>query len=252
MTRPDALTRFSSRVADYVRYRPGYPALVYRLLADEHGLRSAAVVADVGSGTGISARVFLEHGHTVLGVEPNAEMRAAAEQLLAQFAGFRSVSGRAEATTLDAGSVDWVIAAQAFHWFDVDACRVEFRRILRAGGRIALLWNDRRCDTPFLREYEVLLQNYATDYREVDHRQVESDGRIERLFGGAPRRAIFENVQVFDFDGLRGRLLSSSYAPGPGHARHEPMLAALRELFERHERDGVVRVHYDTKLFVSG
>jgi SAM-dependent methyltransferase len=248
----DATRRFSNRVGHYVRYRPGYPAGLLDVLRRESGLGPSWVVADVGSGTGLSAAPFLEAGHVVHGVEPNREMREAAETLLRGFAGFRSVDGRAEASGLAAASVDLVVAGQAFHWFEPAAARAEFTRILRPGGWVVLLWNNRRVDTtPFLREYEALILRHATDYTKVDHRNVDA-ARLAAFFGrGGYRRVVLDNEQVFDYDGLQGRLLSSSYVPGAGEPGGEDMLRDLRALFDRHAEGGRVRVEYDTEISVG-
>ncbi|HEX8686675.1 MAG TPA: class I SAM-dependent methyltransferase, partial [Pyrinomonadaceae bacterium] len=197
----DPTTRFSSRVADYVKYRPGYPAEVLRLLEAECGLTAESVVADVGSGTGLLSELFLKNGNRVYGVEPNAEMREAGERLLAAYANFVSVDGRAEATTLEDGSVDFVTAGQAFHWFDPAGARREFARILRPGGWVVLAWNDRRtAGTPFLEGYERLLLEYGTDYREVSVKYME-ESSLSTLFGAARMRTgDFVNEQVFDFE----------------------------------------------------
>jgi SAM-dependent methyltransferase len=243
----DPTARFSDRVADYVRYRPGYPDALTALLRDEAGVGPGAVVADLGAGTGISTEVFLRLGAEVSAVEPNAAMREAAET---QFAGdprFRSVDGRAEATGLPAASVDVAAAGQAFHWFDVEATRAELLRILRPEGWVAVFWNTRRTEGAFLEGYEVLLQRFGTDYREVDHRRVDPGD----LFQGPHETRSFPYAQTFDFEGLRGRLLSSSYAPGPGHPNHAPMLAALRALFDAHARGGEVRFAYDTEVHLG-
>jgi SAM-dependent methyltransferase len=246
----DHTGRFSTRVADYVKYRPGYPTAVLRLLEEECGLDSASVVADVGSGTGILSELFLRNGNRVYGVEPNREMREAGERLLASYTNFKSVDGRAEATTLDDKSVDFVTAGQAFHWFDPPHARREFMRILRPGGWVVLVWNDRRtAGTPFLEEYERLLLEYSTDYREVSVKYAE-ESMLAALYGPSEMRtATFDNEQVFDFDGLRGRLTSASYTPEPGHPNFEPLMRELEALFRRHERDGRVVIAYDTKVF---
>lgn len=248
----DALTRFSNRVKDYIRYRPGYPVAVIDCLREEFGLRSNHVIADIGSGTGISVGLFLENGNRVIAVEPNADMRAAAEAAYGGNARFESVNAQAEGTTLPGASVDWIVAAQAFHWFDVEKCRVEFRRILKPGALAALLWNDRKDDSPFLKGYDALLKEFAIDYEAIDHRHAESDGRIERLFApGAPARRVFANHQDFDFEGLRGRVLSSSYMPSADHPRFGPMIEAMRRLYDAHQSGDRVRFAYDTKLFVG-
>jgi SAM-dependent methyltransferase len=246
----DPTRRFSSRVADYVKYRPGYPSALLRLLEAECGLTQESVIADVGSGTGILSELLLRNGNRVYGVEPNREMREAGEQLLGSYANFVSVDGRAEATTLEDASVDFVTAGQAFHWFDPPRARREFKRILRPGGWVVLVWNDRRTSgTPLLEDYERLLLEYGIDYREVSMKYMEEPSFSTLFGGGEIRRATFDNEQVFDFDGLRGRLTSSSYSPEPGHPNFEPMMRELEALFRRHQRAGSVVVTYDTKVF---
>lgn len=246
----DPTRRFSDRVENYVRYRPGYPEGVLRTLQDEAGLPAESVVADIGSGTGISAAIFLQHGNTVFGVEPNRAMRTAAEELLRGFARFRSVEGTAESTTLPDHSVDLVTAGQAFHWFDVDRTRGEFARILRPDGRVALFWNIRRTDsTPFLRAFEALLQTHGTDYADVARRSADPL-RVARLFGsGGFMRRVFANEQTLGWQPLRGRLLSSSYAPAEGQPGHEAMMEDLRRIFREHADRRTVRFEYDTEMF---
>ena len=246
----DSKERFSNRVENYVRYRPGYPKLVLETLREECGLAPDSVVADIGSGTGILTRLFLENGNEVYGVEPNARMREAGEEYLKTFPRFRSIDGTAESTALAAGSVGFVVAGQAFHWFDAQRARAEFARILKPDGWVAIIWNNReKHASPFLRDYESLLRTYGTDYEQVAQKYPENDP-LDKFFGeGASRGRSFSNRQQFDFDGLRGRLLSSSYAPAEGHPNHEAMLAELRRIFEQHARDGRVVFEYTTKLY---
>ena len=250
----DSTTRFSDRVDNYVRYRPGYPDAVLDILRDETGLTSASVIADVGSGTGISSALFLRNRNTVFGVEPNAEMRHAAEELLARdpelHARFHSVIGSAESTTLPESSVDYVVAGQAFHWFDRDGARVEFARILRPGGWLVLMWNSRRLDsTPFLRAYESLLERFGTDYRSVRHTNIDPEALQPMFENGDFTKRMLYNEQRFDLAGVRGRLLSSSYTPAPGDARYEPMLRELERIFEASAEGGEIRFEYDTELY---
>ena len=241
--------RFSSRVENYVRYRPGYPAGVIELLCRECGLAGHSVVADLGSGTGKLTELLLGTGCAVFGVEPNPEMRAAGERRLKAHARFTSVAAPAEATTLAARSVDLVTAGQAFHWFDRERTRAEFRRILKPGGHVALIWNDRRTDTtPFLAAYEQLLRDFATDYAQVNHRNIDP-ARLREFFGAEPRLAKFPYVQPFDFAGLQGRLLSSSYAPDQGEPNHDAMLQGLQLIFDRHQHAGQVSFDYDTLVY---
>lgn len=242
--------RFSDRVEDYARFRPGYPPGVLETLRRETGLASHHVVADLGSGTGLSALLFLEHGNAVFGVEPNRDMRAAAERLLAGWPGFRSVAGTAEATTLAAGSVDLAVAAQAFHWFDPGATRAEVVRILKPGGWAALLWNTRTGSTPFLREYDALLVRFGTDYQRIRHDRI-GDDVLARFFGSAVLRRTVPNAQSLDLESLTGRLLSASYSPPAGHPDREPMLRALESLFQRHQEAGRVRFEYETRLYLG-
>ena len=244
--------RFSDRVADYVRYRPDYPIALVDWLRREHGVDASWDVADVGAGTGISARLFLDAGHRVTAVEPNAAMRAAAEQWLGNHPNFRALDGRADATGLADASVDLIVVAQAFHWFDEAATRREFARILRPGGLAAIVWNTRHLGgTPFLEGYEALLQRYGTDYTSVAERYAD-EPRMRAWFGAGFRgTARFDHGQRLDFDELKGRLMSSSYAPAVGHPQHAPMLDALRTLFDATAVDGRIDFTYDTRAYVG-
>ena len=245
-------TRFSDRVDDYVRYRPDYPAALLDWLQREQGVDSGWRVADIGAGTGISSKLFLDAGYRVTAVEPNAPMRSAAEHWLQAYAGFDAVDGGADATGLPDACVDLVTVAQAFHWFDEDAARREFARILRPHGLAAIWWNSRRLGgTRFLEGYEALLLAYGTDYTSVAERYAD-DARMRAWFGDGFRGAArFEHAQRLDFEALRGRLMSSSYAPKAGHPRHEPMLRALRELFDSCAENGTVSFDYDTRIFAG-
>lgn len=250
MTPAGPKERFSNRVEDYVRYRPGYPRAIVALLRRECGLAPESVVADIGCGTGLLARLFLENGNAVWGVEPNAAMRQAGERLLQGHARFRSVAGSAEAITLPGASADFIVTGQAFHWFDTEAAQREFARVLRAGGWVVVVWNERRTDTSaFLRAYESLLRDFGTDYAEVAANYPRAR-RMEEFFGaGAFQQRIFPNEQLLDWKGLRGRLLSSSYAPPKGDPRHEPMQAELERIFQAHAVNGLARVEYDTHVY---
>lgn len=251
MPASNATSRFSDRVENYVRYRPGYPPEVLQALKNECSLQPTHVVADIASGTGIWTRMLLENGHHVFGIEPNAEMRQAGERLLAAFPKFISVAGKAEETTLDDSSVDFVTAAQAAHWFDREGARQEFARILRPGGWLVLLWNERVTDTtPFLRDYEQLLLTYGTDYEQVRHERTTDS--VNEFFDPAPfQQRVFAMRQEFDYVGLEGRLLSSSYAPGPGHPKCAPMLKELRRIFEKHCLIGRVQFDYWTRVYFA-
>jgi len=241
--------RFSNRVEDYVRYRPGYPPEVLELLRVECGLKPFHAIADVASGTGAFTRLLLENGNHVFAVEPNAGMRETGSRLLQSFAQLTSVAGTAEDTTLPSCSVDFVTAAQAAHWFDRRRARAEFVRILKSGGWCVLIWNERRtAATPFLRDYEQLLLTYGTDYKEVRHERTTAT--IHEFFApAAHQERVFDLRQQFDFEGVAGRLLSSSYVPLSGHPNHSPMMAELERIFHAHAQKGVVEFEYNTRVF---
>lgn len=243
--------RFTNRVANYVKYRPGYPTALTQYLEKCCGLTGESVIADIGSGTGISAKLFLENGNKVYGVEPNDAMRLATENYLDGFQNFCSLPGTAEATGLDRESIDLTIAAQAFHWFDPEASKREFCRILKPDGHAVLIWNERKLDaTPFLDEYEQLLLKYATDYRKVRHENVDTD-RIAAFLGHDFGTAVFENEQEFDFDGIKGRLLSSSYMPDEASPHYAAMIEELKALFAKHAESDRISVLYNTKIYHS-
>jgi ubiquinone/menaquinone biosynthesis C-methylase UbiE len=247
----DSTRRFSSRVGNYVLYRPAYPAVVLDLLNSECGLGSASVIADIASGTGIFTRMLLENGnyYQVIGVEPNADMRQAAEEFLGAYPNFTSITGTAENTTLDDHSVDLITAAQAAHWFDNEQARREFIRIGKPGAWTALLWNERRTSsTPFLIAYERLLVEYGTDYQEVRAERITQ--QMGTFF--APARfqlRTFDYQQEFDYPALEGRLLSSSYTPQAGDAAYAPMVRELRQIFDEYQVNDRVAFEYDTRVY---
>jgi SAM-dependent methyltransferase len=252
MTFADAKHRFSNRVTDYVRYRPSYPPALLDLLANECRLRREHLIADIGSGTGLLSKLFLDHGNRLFGVEPNPEMRAAGEEYLRDYPNFSSVDGSAEATTLPAASVDFITAGQAFHWFDVAAASREFRRILRPTGWVAVIWQDRRMEeTPFARAYEHLLQRFGVDYKSVKDSYPETQ-KIRSFFDAHTFRTCdLPNQQTFDWDGLQGRLRSSSYAPTPDREAYVPMMTELRRIFDSYQVDGFLRMEYFARIYLG-
>jgi ubiquinone/menaquinone biosynthesis C-methylase UbiE len=252
-TMSNSTQRFSDRVTNYVRYRPTYPIVVIEALNQHIGLTPDKVIADIGSGTGISTELFLKNGNMVYAVEPNEAMREAAEAQLAHDPRFHSIAATAEDTTLPDDSIDVVTAGQAFHWFDQEQAKEEFRRILRPDGWVVLFWNDRKTDTtPFLRAYEQLLLDYGTDYTAINHRNITEShsARFSSFFrDGQYQTVAFPNYQYFDYEGVKGRLLSSSYAPNEQHPNHLPMLERLQQIFEAHQEKGQVVFEYTTELF---
>ena len=245
----DPTRRFSNRVQDYARYRPGYPPQVLETMRRECGLTTGSVIADVGCGTGILSRLFCDAGSRVFGVEPNASMLDAARKSLRDCAQFVAVLGRAEATTLKSGLVDFVAAAQSFHWFEPGEARREFARILKPAGWVVLLWNERRLDaTPFMTAYEQLLVRFGVDYDKV--KPLWNKSSLPEFFGKTGfQNEVFDNSQVFDRKGLTGRILSASYMPHRGHPNFPPMLGAIDNLFDQYQKDGAVKLEQETRMF---
>jgi SAM-dependent methyltransferase len=249
----DPLSRFSDRVEDYVRYRPTYPPAVIQFLSANAGLSSASIVADIGSGTGIFTRMLLDAGAEVFAVEPNDAMRNSAEMELGRLSNFRSVKGTAEATGLPDDSVSLITSAQAFHWFEPATSRKEFRRIIKAGGWCALIWNTMITGaSEFGIGYEQIKEAFGSESGRVRHEDIEKSDRFDTHFGAENwQKQAFENSQRLDLKGMKGRLLSSSYAPKEGHPQHQPMIAALEVLFHRCQRDGFIQIEYTTDLFLG-
>ena len=245
----DSKHRFSSRVADYVRYRPGYPHAALTLLKNECGLSSGHVIADIGSGTGFLSELFLKNGNRVYGIEPNKEMREAGEEYLAAHDSFGSIDSSAEATTLEDATIDFVTVGQAFHWFEPAAAPREFARILKPEGWVVGMWNDREMNSAFATAYEDVFVKFGNDYKSVRESCPEMAAMEEFFKGGSVEKRSVPNAQVMDWDGLAGRLRSSSYAPQEGHPHHEPMMTALKELFHANHVDGRVKMEYATHVY---
>ena len=248
----DHTHRFSDRVENYIKYRPSYPAELIALLISDYGLDPSQKVADIGSGTGISSELFLKAGNAVVGIEPNGPMREASLQLLKPFyPDFEAVDGTAEASGLSDAQFHWLVAAQAFHWFDHQHTLPELQRIALEDAYLMILWNERLENTPFLQAYEQLIIRHATDYRTVDHRKVLPASLAFFFEGQRFESHLFDNVQIFDFEGLKGRLMSSSYVPPEGSEAADKMLEELAELFDQFEVEGQVEIHYDTILHIG-
>jgi len=250
MTDFNPTQRFTERVDAYVAARPTYPDAIAPLLARECGLRPGATVADLGCGTGLSCAPFLRAGFAVIGVEPNEAMRAAGEQFLAGKGNFHAVAGTAEATTLDAASVDLVIAAQAAHWFDLSRARAEALRIVRRPAAAALIWNDRDAtSTEFARHYEELLRDFGIDYEKIRHRHGAED-TVAGFFGHTGvREATLTNPTRLDYPTLVARVNSASYMPQAGTPTYPAMLTRLREVFDAAHEGGKVGMDYVTRVF---
>lgn len=241
--------RFSSRAEMYDRFRPRYPQDIIPFLQESIGLSAATNVADVGSGTGILSDLFLQNGNIVYAVEPNDAMRALAEATYAGEERFHSVAATAEETTLPDDSVDLIVAGQAFHWFKLREARREFARILKPEGWVALIYNSWHLpDSAVAADHRQLLDEYGTDYRRVAGQRRIGDEMSQFFSPGGFSKKRFDNPQTYDFEAFRGRVLSSSYSPLPGHPNYEPLMDGLHEMFERHAVDGRLVFPYETSV----
>lgn len=240
----DPKKRFSSRVEKYIKFRPNYPPKIIDFLTEKKILSKQSIIADVGSGTGILSEIFLKNGNKVFGVEPNSEMRRAAEKLLNGYPNFVSISSSAENTSLLSNSIDLITVGQAFHWFDVDRTKREFKDILKPQGYAVIIWNNRRkTGKKFSSQYEKLILKYGTDYKEVR----KNEKKIDQFY--QYKRKVFYNYQDLDFESLKGRLLSVSYIPLEGEPNYEDMLKELYWVFKEYEQNGIVRLEYDTEVY---
>ena len=238
--------RFSSRVENYIKYRPSYPLKIIEFLKGKKILAEDTVIADIGSGTGILAKIFLDNGNQVYGVEPNKDMREAAEKILLGYTNFTSQEGSAESTGLEDICVDIITAGQAFHWFDVEESRREFKRILKPDGNVALIWNNRgKAGADFNSSYENFILKYGIDYKEVR----KNERNVDLFFNY--QKETFDNFQDLDFISFKGRVLSSSYIPLYDNPIFPKMIVELEELFNKHQRNGIIRIEYDTEVYLG-
>lgn len=241
--------RFSNRVENYVRYRPHYPEEIIPFLKGNIGLNRGWIIADIGSGTGISSELFLKNGNIVYAIEPNKEMRESAETTFKNESNYISINASAETTTLQGNSIDLIVAGQAFHWFDKNASKKEFQRIAKPEAYLLLMWNERKAESDFQQAYEQLLIEFAIDYEGAAQHNID-ESAIQKFFSPHPYfTQILPNAQYFDLESLKGRLLSSSYAPLENHANYIPMLARLKKIFDQFSNSGKIEFAYDCKLY---
>ena len=240
--------RFSTRVDAYREFRPRYPREVLDVLRRDCGLTSETMIADVAAGTGLLAEIFLANGNPVVAVEPNAAMRAVCEELRGEFP-LRCFDGTAEATGLAENSVDMITVGQAMHWFNLDAARAEFVRVLRRGGWCVVVYNHRKMRGDAFHEgYERILVEFGKDYGAVQSSHLTED-KLAAFFAPSEMKcAALPNAQDLTLEGLRGRVLSSSYMPQEGDPKYATMMDAVDALFARHARTGVVRMEYETAV----
>lgn len=245
----NSINRFTQTVQDYIKYRPSYPTEVLETLIEDCGLTRNSIIADIGSGTGLLSKLFLDYGNTVYGVEPNQAMRKAGEEYLKQYSNFISVDGTAESTNLKDKSIDIITVGTAFHWFDPEKTQVEFKRILKNHGWVLLVWNVRDVErSTLIRDYEKLILKYGTDYRESSASKFDKTALDTFFSPNEIKTQSFTNSQKFDWEGLKGRLLSTSYSLRPDDKQYDNMLSDLKDIFDRYQKNGKVEFLYSTKL----
>jgi ubiquinone/menaquinone biosynthesis C-methylase UbiE len=249
----DPTKRFSNRVANYVKYRPGYPPEIIDHLEKEGIPNPGSVIADIGAGTGIFTKLLLEKGYKIYAVEPNDAMRKEADRQLSYFDKYHSMTGRADKTGLSAHTINLIVCAQAFHWFNTEETRVEFQRILKPGGKAALIWNNRDVEADvFAADYDALLKTLSSgDYERVNHQNLTKED-FERFYkNGQYTLTKFTNQQVFDFEQLAGRAFSSSYVPAEDTEAGKAFKGELKTIFDAHQQDGRIVFKYDTEVYLG-
>lgn len=244
----DSTQRFSDRVQHYIKYRPDYPPEVISYLRQEAGLSKDSIVADIGSGTGIFTKHLLNLGCKVYAIEPNQEMREAADTLLKEYPNYVSINAPAQQTSLKDQEIDLIVCAQAFHWFNTQEAKAEFKRILKDTGQAALIWNNRIVNTDdFAKAYDQLLREKTADYNEVNHQKL-SDKDFSAFFkNGEYKKVVFPSFQEFDEVGFLGRANSSSYVP----VGDEKFQQELKNVFNKHANNGTIKFHYNTEIYLG-
>lgn len=241
---------FTGRTDNYARFRPSYPKSILKMLEERYGFRSTMTVADIGCGTGILSRVFLDNGNQVYCVDPNDEMLATAKRELYQYDKAVIINGLAERTGLKDKSINIIVAGQAFHWFNADCAKVEFKRILTDPFLVALIWNDRDNRYGFTSEYERIVSIYSKNYRGTGSTAIPID-IITRFFEMSYDYYEYKNSQELDLEGVKGRYLSNSYSLNVTDKRFPEAINALNKAFEKYNIKGKVSIEYITKIFIG-
>lgn len=247
-----SVSRFSHRASLYDQFRPHYPPELVAFLQERIAPSSGKAIADIAAGTGIFTEQIAQWGNTVFVVEPNRSMRRLARRRLTGFENCVFVDGTAESTGLPDQSVDMVVSAQAFHWFDLTKTKAEFKRIGRESLLVAVVWNLRNTDSPFEEAYESLIRTYGIDYLRVSQRRMDTEEVLSFFAPDSAEYRIFGHADFLTFTQFCGRILSYSFMPEETSPVYEEMLAALTALFERHQQEDRVRLSYRTRLFIGG
>ncbi|KAB8126288.1 class I SAM-dependent methyltransferase [Gracilibacillus oryzae] len=244
--------KFTDKAEVYAKYRPSYPHEWIEYLVSETGINKNDIIADIGSGTGILSRVLLERGFTVIGVEPNDDMRTIADQTLKPDPRFISVKATAENTTLKDNSLDLITVAQAFHWFDMEQFRMECKRILKQDAKVALVWNSRDRSADINKQSAEVCQKYCLNFKGFSGGMEETPIAFEQFYkDGKYDFKYFRNDLPFDLDGFLGRYLPASYAPKKTDKEYKPFITALTELFEKYSSNGKIVMPNITRSYLG-
>ena len=243
--------KFDNKGAVYAKARPGYPAALFSYLRENGNLCKDIVVADIGAGTGIFTAQLASFAKTVYAVEPNGDMRREAEVRYADFPNVISVSGTAEQTSLPKSSVDLITVAQAFHWFDRDSFRAECLRILKPRGKVFLVWNDRDVSSEVIRANFAVNQRFCPGFKGSSNGINFSPEGFSDFFSGDFNFLTFENSLSYNLDAFLSRNLSSSYAPAKDEPSYTPYCEAIKEVFFKYQKDGIVQYPYITRCYLG-
>lgn len=247
----DNTGKFTNKADNYVKYRPTYPKEFIDYLSSEVGFGKDSVVADIGAGTGILTKLLLDRAKSVYAVEPNLHMRQAGEKYCSEYKNFTAVDGTAEETSLPDKSVDFITAAQAFHWFDRDKAGLEFRRILKSGGKVVLVWNSRISSSEFIMENDELCRRICPNFNGFSG-GTDEDGTIFDFFrDGKCDCRIFNNDRQLSLEEYIGGSLSASYAPFEGEPNYNTFVEGLTKLFEKYSSGGKLLMPNNTRSYAG-
>ena len=243
---------FTDKANIYAKYRPSYPNEYIEYLLSANELNENQIVADIGSGTGIFSRQLLENDLHVIGVEPNDDMRKMAEQSLKRYPRFQSIKATAEHTTLKENSVDLVTVAQAFHWFNKEAFKIECQRILKQKAHVALVWNSRDGTSPIIKENADICQKTCPNFKGFSGGIEETPEMFNSFFkDGKYEFKEYQNDLLFDYEGFLGRNLSDSYAPKKNDKEYKNFIFLLSELFEKYSKNGKILIPNLTRSYLG-
>lgn len=247
----DSTEKFNGIANEYAQSRPDYAAEFIDCLFDKYGFSASSVIADIGSGTGKFAKQLLDKECKVICVEPNTDMRFAAEKDLCKYPNFKSVEGSAENTILPDNSVDYITAAQAFHWFNTKKFKAECSRIIKPKGQAFLVWNTRNNDALINQELYRVYSEYCPDFKGFSGGTKPHDNRIKEFFDNKYEYITFDNPLYYDREKFINRSLSGSYSLKKGDYNFSLYIEEISKIFDKFEVDGIVKIENNTVAYVG-